>query len=478
LQLARLVEHEMQTRVLVQDLREKISQYVLYDSISGLPNQQLFVRQLDSRLAREKNRPVLTALVRLDRFEQVHKALGKTGVDHLIAEAVNRVNDVAGPLCLMGHVREDTLAIAFHYDRAGSRDSLIAELLQRFRSAFLLGEHQFLMRLQIGAAIFPDDGTDAATLLKRARTALSQESSATTSAFRFYNRELSEEAARRFEIEGALKEALERDELEIVYQPKIGVLDRRLAGAEALLRWNNERLGAVSPAEFIPIAEECGLSTAIGAWVLERACRQVVRWQKSGNSCPEFSVNISNDQLRLEGFCEQVRDILTMTGLAGSSLNLEITEGSLIENIDQAIGIMEQLRGLGVQLSIDDFGTGFSSLSYLRRMPVQVLKIDASFIRDVGGRPASAMLVDSIIAMGHALQLRIVAEGVETQAQLRYLRSAGCDLVQGFVFSPPLNPERFAARFLGSTGLRCLTQPELAANAAGSGRRSRKPLLG
>jgi predicted signal transduction protein with EAL and GGDEF domain len=476
LQLTRLVEHEMRTRAVVNELRDRIAQHALHDPISGLPNHQLFVSQLDERLAMDSGQPLVLALVRLDRFEQAHKAFGKAGVDCLIAEAVERLKQATGAACSMGQIREDTIAAAFPVDVHKDRDAVIAPLLQSFRLPVVLGEHRFVARVRIGAAIYPEDGGDTATLLKRARTALYHDSASATSGYRFYNRDLSAVAARRFEIESALKEALERDELEVAYQPEIRAKDRRLVGAEALLRWTNTKLGAVSPTEFMPIAEESGLSIEIGAWILDRACRQIAEWHKAGYGFPEISVNISSHQLRLPGFYELVRNVLEESGLAGRWLNLEITEGSLIEDIDQAIRIMEQLRELGVQFSIDDFGTGFSSLSYLRRMPVQALKIDRSFVRDVSGRSANAMLVDSIIAMGHALRLQVVAEGVETEAQLRYLSSAGCDLVQGFLFSPPLPAGDFAGRFLGRIGLRTLTRPELNASRRAPGPTPSTPL--
>ena len=248
---------------------------------------------------------------------------------------------------------------------------------------------------------------------------------------------------RHFEIETALQEAIERDELELVFQPKIDIRTGSYVGAEALLRWNTPKLGIVGPSEFIPIAEECGLIVQIGDWALTAACKQIAEWKREGYNCREISVNVSGKQLPSPRFCERVRFLLDRYAVDGSNLNLEITEGTLIENISEALDVMSNLRQLGLRFSIDDFGKGFSSLSYLAQMPVQALKLDRSFIVRIANEQIVFTLVRSVIAMAHALDLKVIAEGVERQDQLRILRELECDYVQGFLVSPPLSSKDF-----------------------------------
>jgi EAL domain-containing protein (putative c-di-GMP-specific phosphodiesterase class I) len=259
---------------------------------------------------------------------------------------------------------------------------------------------------------------------------------------------LSAEAARQFEIETALRGAIERDELELVYQPKVTMDTLSLTGAEALLRWTTPKLGKVGPAEFVPIAEESGLIVHLGEWALARACRQIAEWQEAGLDCPQISVNVSSVQLRQAQFRGRVRELLEQYSVDGSKLNLELTEGTLIENIGEAIELMTELRKLGISFSIDDFGKGFSSLSYLARMPVQVLKIDREFIERIPEEQTSMTLVRSIIGMAHGLELKVVAEGVEREHQLNALRLEDCDEIQGYLISPPIERSEFAARYL------------------------------
>jgi EAL domain-containing protein (putative c-di-GMP-specific phosphodiesterase class I) len=352
--------------------------------------------------------------------------------------------------CLMGQLREDTIAMAFVLPAGKSPDADIGKLLDCFRSPFLLGDHMLAQTASIGTARHPDDGDNSDSLLKRARTALNAMPPSDASRYRQYSRKLSAEAARRFEIETALKGALERDELELFYQPKVLIESRKLVGAEALLRWTTPKLGKVAPGEFIPIAEESGLIVELGDWALASACRQLAAWRAEGRDCPEISVNVSSIQLRGARFCELVREVLALHSLEGARLNVEITEGTLIENMGDAVRIMSELRAMDVTISIDDFGKGFSSLSYLARMPVQILKIDRSFIDRIPDQPSAVTLVRSIIAMGRALGLTLVAEGVETEAQLESLRSAGCSQIQGFLVSRPLDAGTFARQCLAS----------------------------
>lgn len=448
LQIGRLLEHEFESRARVAELRQRLRDQVLLDSSTQLPTEALFTARLARILERSPTAPVMLVLVRLERFESVFSAVGKPGAAFLIKGAAARLRGAIRRKCLIGKTREDTIALAFRPAESGRPEVEIQRILDCFEYPFLLGDHTLSQAVTIGAAIHPADGQDSDTLLKRARTALHAVPHSDASRFRRYHRSLSHEAARRFEIETALRGAIDRDELELVYQPKVEIATGNVVGAEALLRWTNPILGHVGPDEFIPIAEDSGLIIQVGNWALAAACAQIAEWLAWGYECPQISVNVSGVQLRYQRFTGQVRSLLETHAVDGSKLNLEVTEGTLIENIEDAIAIMVELRELGIDFSIDDFGKGFSSLSYLARMPVQTLKIDRAFVESIPKDPAGMTLIRSMVAMSHGLGLRTVAEGVETREQLDALRDAGCDEIQGYLINRPLSPRAFTLEHL------------------------------
>jgi EAL domain-containing protein (putative c-di-GMP-specific phosphodiesterase class I)/GGDEF domain-containing protein len=450
-QITHMLEHELETRQRVAELKSKIRDHILLDNATQLPTETLFTARLARNLEKYADKPIMLALIRLERFEAIHSAVGKPGAAHLVKEVTARLKQVLSRPCLFGRTREDTIVLAFALNDQGDPVAEIHQMLECFSSPFLLGDRTVAQNVGIATALHPRDGHDSDTLLRRARTALNSIPPADVSRFRQYHRGLSADAARQFEIETALRGAIERDELELVYQPKVSVRDGSLVGAEALLRWVTPRLGMVGPSEFIPIAEESGLIVQLGDWALATACRQLANWRDLGHDCPEVSVNVSSVQLRERTFCDRVAKLLNMYQLPGSKLNLEVTEGTLIENIGEAIKIMTELQSLGITLSIDDFGKGFSSLSYLARMPVQSLKIDRSFVQGIPEEHTSMTLVRSIVAMGHGLGLTVVAEGVETEAQRSVLEMAACDQIQGFLISQPIDTDSFRAQFLTAT---------------------------
>ena len=307
---------------------------------------------------------------------------------------------------------------------------------------FLLDDHAVPLRVSVGASVYPRDATTMQALLKRARTALWSKPISEHSEYRLYRRGHSNAAMRHFRLESALKRALERDEFHLVYQPKLTLQGQALVGAEALLRWTSAELGNVPPARFIPVAEASGFIGELGDWVLSTACSELARWRKD-HDCPEIAVNITSGQLRKTDFVESLDGLMRYHGLAPEQLNLELTESSLVEDMEGAVKIMRRLCKIGATFSIDDFGTGFSSLSYLRRMPIKTLKIDRSFIKNLATHSEDAKLVRSIVYMGHSLGLQVVAEGVETHRQLEFLQKSGCDQVQGYLVSRPLTSSQF-----------------------------------
>ncbi len=297
-----------------------------------------------------------------------------------------------------------------------------------------------------GLALFPADGTIIDELVKNAAAALHQAKQAGRNSYRFYSKEFNDKAAQRLTLEGELRKAIERGELELFYQPKLRVATREVCGAEALLRWRHPQRGLVPPNEFIPVAEESGLILGVGEWAIHAACRQLRDWDAAGLQRVSIAVNVSPRQFQpqLPGI---VRAAVDSTG-QGEYLRLELTESSVMGDPQKAINLLGELKGLGMKLSIDDFGTGYSSLSYLQKLPLDELKIDCSFVFAIRPHGGQAVLVDLIIGMAHSLGLSVVAEGVETELQLDYLRKRGCDECQGFLFSEPLPAAEFATKFL------------------------------
>jgi len=298
----------------------------------------------------------------------------------------------------------------------------------------------------IGITAWPDDGDDAETLLRNADTAMYHAKEQGRNNYQFYAQSMNAVALRRLILEGKLRRALEHDEFELHYQPKACLATGALTSLEALLRWRDPELGLVMPGDFIPIAEETGLIGRVGEWALREATRQVADWRARGFAPVPVSVNLSPHQFRSGQLVEQVRSALAGSGAPADALELEITESTYLHDEARVIAQLEELRGLGVRISLDDFGTGWSSLSYLRRLPVDVLKIDRSFVRDVAERSDDAALVAAIVSMAKALQLRVIAEGVERDAQREALRGFGCDEMQGFLLSPAV-PARDVERF-------------------------------
>jgi EAL domain-containing protein (putative c-di-GMP-specific phosphodiesterase class I) len=348
---------------------------------------------------------------------------------------------------LRGLVREgDTVARAGSSvfsaalaDVAHTRDVILVarKITNVFAEPIDLEDTEFYVTIRIGIAVSPEDGDDVDTILKNAEVALNISQREAGSTYRFYTPEINTRALERFEIEQELRHALERNEFIVHYQPIVDMNTGAITGCEALLRWNNQTLGAVPPGRFIPVAEETDLIVPIGEWVLRTACEQGRRWHAQGLKL-RLAVNISAKQLRRIEFPDTVLTILRKTGVdpASSSLTMEITESELMEDAEGSAELLKNLQTRGLSISIDDFGTGYSSLSYLKRLPVDTLKIDISFIRDITRSHDDAAIVKAIIALAHSLDMKVVAEGVETREQFTALRALGCDAAQGFLFSP------------------------------------------
>jgi EAL domain-containing protein (putative c-di-GMP-specific phosphodiesterase class I) len=332
-------------------------------------------------------------------------------------------------------------------------------------AGFVVQGHSLNVSCSIGISIFPEHGADCKTLMKNADAAMYGAKDSGRNNFRFFAEDMNAQAVERLALENSLRLALDNEELFLVYQPQLDIVSGRIIGLEALLRWQHPKLGLVPPDRFIRIAENSGLIVPIGEWVLRTACRQARKWQDEGLPAASVAVNVSAVQFRQAGFCEFIRRVLHEAGLAPQYLELELTEGLLLANADVTLSVLKELKSMGVTLAIDDFGTGYSSFNYLRQFRVSKLKIDRSFIRDIAVNPDDAAITTAIISMAKSLNLKVIAEGVEDEAQMTFLRAHQCDEIQGYYFSKPLTVDKVADKLRGNN-------PDPQAHAQASGGQS------
>jgi diguanylate cyclase (GGDEF)-like protein len=430
------------------------------DLLTGLPNRRTFLERLERVLQRAQRDRTMCALlhVDIDRFKQVNEALGPRVGDELLrliagrldqcvraTDAVARLQD-GGPGSSISRLGGDEFAVLLpsltHPESAGNVARRVVAVM---REALEAQGHELFVTPSVGIALFPDDGADSDTLLRHAEVAGKQAKDLGGNGYEFYSSDIRTRSLERLTLENALRKALDRNELFLVYQPKVGVKSGRVEGAEVLLRWRHPHLGLVSPERFIPIAEAAGLIAPLGEWALQTACTQIRAWEDAGLGAIHVAVNVSVQQFRQRSLMRAVRDSLLASGLEPHQLVLELTESMLMENAGENVDALHELKGLGVSLSIDDFGTGYSSLSYLKRFPLDELKIDKAFMRGLPASHEESAIVTAVIGMAHGLGLRVVAEGVEKEDQLAFLRERGCDRYQGFLFSKPLMTEAFVA---------------------------------
>ncbi len=434
----------------------RIQYLASYDLLTDLPNRALFADRLSQAMnsARRLERQTALILLDLDRFRSINETLGPPAGDAMLREAARRL----GPQIRDGDTLGRRSGNEFGFiltNLSQERDAitLAQRLLDTIAAPYLLDGQSIALTASIGVAIAPRDGDTPDELIRAGEIALARAKQAGRNTFRFYAPEMNADAARRLGLESALRDAQARQELSLVYQPQVSLESGNIIGMEALLRWHNTEFGQVSPAEFIPIAEECGLIVPIGEWVLATACQQARQWRDLGFGELRLAVNLSTRQFRLHHLPQIVNEILNRSGLPPGALELEITESAFIDNVDAAVDICKQLKTLGVKLSLDDFGTGYSSLSYLSRFPFDKIKIDQSFVRDIIENPINAAIATSTIVMGHSLNLAVLAEGVETEAQANFLRGRRCDAIQGYLFSRPVPAEDFGRLIAGNSQL-------------------------
>ncbi|WP_312442097.1 MULTISPECIES: EAL domain-containing protein [Stutzerimonas] len=428
-------------------IEERLRYLTHYDDLTGLANRGLLKERLHEacQRVRRNGRNMAVLYIDLDRFKLLNESLGHEAADALLREMSRRITQTLADADTIARLSGDEFVVLFDaYGSLGSLAHLGSRLLQRIRKPLIIDEQELVISASIGVSLMPDNSRDAEVLLRQANMAMQQAKHLGGNTLQFFTDRPQASSMQYLQLENQLRKALEVGQLEVFYQPRLSLADDALEAAEALVRWRHPQRGLVAPAHFIPLAEETGLIIPLGEFVLREACRQARQWQQDGLAEIRVSVNLSVKQLRQGNFVSLVRQVLEETGLPATMLELELTESQLLDDIDNAISISEQLRALGVRLAIDDFGTGFSSLSYLKRFPVDYVKIDRSFISELEHSSQDAAITRAIIAMVHSLERKVVAEGVETQAQMDFLKANQCDEIQGYLLSPPVPAEQFA----------------------------------
>jgi diguanylate cyclase (GGDEF)-like protein len=433
--------------------QERLDRLANYDTLTGLANRRSFLERLTQHMlsAANNGHKMAVFMIDLERFKKLNDSLGRSAGDALLKQMAEWLTQNAENADLVARLDADHFAVVLP---KVMYESNVARVLEKTIAAFM--KHEFSMNdavyrmaAKIGVAVFPDDGTDADTLINNAEAAL-KKAKVSRDRYLFYAQKMTETVAMSLGIENRLRRALEREEFVLHYQPKVDIVSGEVTGAEALIRWNDPVSGLTAPGRFIPILEETGLIHDVGRWALRKAMEDYQRWRNEGLPAVRIAVNVSPLQLRNQNFVAEIQQAVSVAPGAAAGLQLEITESVIMQDIDHSIASLLAIRALGVTIAIDDFGTGFSSLNYLAKIPVDTLKIDRSFVVEMASATGGLTLVSVIINLAHALKLNAVAEGVETEEQLRQLRSLGCDEMQGYLYGKPVPVEVFEQRYMSS----------------------------
>ncbi|MFL6631601.1 MAG: EAL domain-containing protein [Massilia sp.] len=420
-----------------------------YDSLTGLPNRSLFFHTLRDaiELAQDKNWRIAVLFITLDRFKIVNDSLGPALGDELLRQFSTRLVRCVRLRDTIGRLGGDEFALILTMTREQTEDEAVSvanEVREALRAPFDLNGQQAVLTASIGIAMYPDDALDPGTLVKYADVAMVRAKEAGRDGFRFFTAGMNVQVLARLDLELALRAAIDGDQFELHYQPKLDLNTGRVSGVEALLRWRRPGFGLVYPAEFVPVLEDTGMVVRVGAWIIGEACRQIAAWNTEGVRDVRVAVNVSSRQF-VEGDLEgDIRAALVEHRVDPGMLELELTESALMSNFEHTVQVLESLKSLGIRIAIDDFGTGYSSLAYLKRFPIDKLKIDIAFVRDITTNPDDAAIALAIISMAHSLHMQVIAEGVESRAQMALLRRHRCDEIQGFHFSRALLPADLA----------------------------------
>lgn len=428
-------------------LTQQISHMAHHDSLTDLPNRMVLddrLTQAISMALRHGNRLAILFLD-LDRFKQVNDSLGHEVGDRVLREVGARLSANvrrSDTVCRLGG--DEFVVLLSEVDHSRGAATSASKLLSALAVPYSIDNQELVIPVSIGVSIYPEDGRDAETLIKSADTAMYAAKQNGRNNYQFFKSEMNVRAVERRFIENSLREALKRGEFSLQYHPKMNLETKAIIGVEALLRWHHPERGLIPPSQFVPVAEECGLMLSIGNWVLREACHQARAWVDSGLGRIPVSVNISALEFNNESFLSDVHAILKETGLDPHLLEIELTEMALMQHPGSAAATLQSLKDLGVQIAVDDFGMGYSSLNYLREFPIDAFKIDQSFVHEISSNPSDTAIVTAVIGMGNTLKKRVIAEGVETKEQLDFLRASGCEEGQGFYFNQPMVPDQFA----------------------------------
>jgi len=442
-QTARQLEIQMAERTRAE---ERLNHMAFYDVLTELPNRTLFKDRLSQALgvARRENQLIAVFLLSIDRFKSINETLGSVGADQLICGVAERLARSMREGDTLAYWGSDEFAFMFnHLEKNEDAIQISKRLQSALQPKFTLEEHEIYVTSSIGIVLYPLNGADEGTLMKNAGAALSQAQQRGGDTYEFYTADMNAKALHRLSMESSLRRALECEEFVVHYQPKIDINTWEIVGAEALVRWQRQGNELVPPSEFIPVAEETGLIGPIDEWVLRESWNQLREWSRTSSVRLLLSSNISARQFQQPSFFNFIEMLLDDVGLDPTCLELELTESSIMTNFDSGLRTLNELKLLGLNISIDDFGTGFSSLGYLKRLPIDTLKIDKSFVADATVDPDDAALVMAIIGLAHNLRLKVVAEGVETEDQLKFLHLLRCDEIQGYLISKPVSADMF-----------------------------------
>jgi diguanylate cyclase (GGDEF)-like protein/PAS domain S-box-containing protein len=444
--------HEEEIACFVVDLsqnrqaKEKLNHLAYHDALTDLPNQVLFKDRLKQAIALSRRNDQMQAvlMLNLDRFKTINDSLGYTAGDRLLQSVAQRLSSCVRESDTVARFGGDEFAVLLtQIPRAQDAANVASAIKSALDQAFLFEDQEIFVSSSIGISLYPHDGRDTSGLLKNASAALDRAKSLGGNVYQFYTAGGTTRALKQLVLESNLRPGLERAEFFVQYQPQVDIRGFHLVGMEALVRWQHPSLGLLYPSEFVPLAEESGLIIALGEWVMRTACAQSKAWQDAGLTPLRLSVNFSARQFQQATFMADVANILKETNLDPRWLELELTESSIMKDPEEAIEKLHELKLMGIKVAIDDFGTGYSSLNYLKRFPIDTLKIDKTFVSDVCKDPHDTAIVRAIINLGHALDLTVIAEGVETKEQLQYLSALECDVVQGFLFSKALYAKAF-----------------------------------
>ncbi|MGE4281510.1 MAG: putative bifunctional diguanylate cyclase/phosphodiesterase [Magnetospirillum sp.] len=425
---------------------EKLWQNSNFDTLTGLPNRSLLLDRLLQALVlagREHCRAAVL-FIGLDGFKTINDTLGMTVGDMVLRECAHRFSRALRKGDTLGRFGGDEfIAVLPQVDKVEEVEAVVRVMLESLHEPLLIEAHQILLSASIGVSLWPGDGEDVEALLRNASSALEQAKAAGRGTFRFFTASMDARAQARSRLAGELSDALSHDEFSLVYQPVIDLSTGAVAGAEALLRWQNRYIGAVNPEQFVPLAEEMGMILPIGEWLTHSALCEAKSWQQAGLGPLRIAVNVSPRQVQQADIAAILTRALDQSGMDPQLVTVEITESLILGSGEEVVRKLEAVRNLGAKIAVDDFGTGYASLSYLKHFPVDVLKIDRSFVAEALRNAEDARLIEAIIALGHSLGMQVVGEGVETAEQQAFLTERGCDLVQGYRYSPPLAAERF-----------------------------------